>query len=154
SMVDPLRAAEDEDYRLDCFGMVKAIIGQMARFSARLNDTERGLIDRAVNHVWETHGRAGSVTLVAEELEGDDNPLSGDLATALAPFTKGGTYGAFFEGEVTLDLSHAFTVFEMSDLAGREELRVVVLAGVMFMTSQAMTRTPRSVRKLLLIDEA
>lgn len=31
SMVDDARAHEDEDYRLDCFAMIKAIIGQMAR---------------------------------------------------------------------------------------------------------------------------
>ena len=37
SMIDAARAAEDEDYRLDCFGMVKAIIGQMARHSAALD---------------------------------------------------------------------------------------------------------------------
>jgi conjugal transfer ATP-binding protein TraC len=57
SMIDGERAAEDEDYRLDCFGMVKAIVGQMARHSAQLNDTERGLIDRAVNMVWSEHRR-------------------------------------------------------------------------------------------------
>ena len=83
-----------------------------------------------------------------------DHPLARDLATALAPYMAGGTYGAFFEGAATLDLSCDFTVFEMSDLAAREDLRSVVLSAIMFMTSQAMTRSPRSVRKLLLIDEA
>jgi conjugal transfer ATP-binding protein TraC len=154
SMVDAMRAAEDEDYRLDCFGMIKAIIGQMARFSARLSDTERGLIDKCVNQVWEAHQTSGSITRVAQALETLDNPIAADLATALAPFVTGGTYGGFFEGAATLDLEDDFTVFEMSDLSSREELRTVVLSAIMFMTSQAMTRTPRSTRKLLLIDEA
>ena len=154
SIIDAARAAEDEDYRLDCFGMVKAIVGQMARHSAALSDTERGLIDRAVNEVWNAHGSSASVTLIGAALEGLDHPLARDLATALAPYTAGGTYGAFFEGAATLDLSSDFTVFEMSDLAAREDLRSVVLSAIMFMTSQAMTRSPRSVRKLLLIDEA
>jgi conjugal transfer ATP-binding protein TraC len=154
SMIDEGRAAEDEDYRLDCFGMVKAIIGQMARHSAALSDTERGLIDRAVNEVWTAQGSAASVTQVGAALEALDHPLARDLATALAPYMAGGTYGAFFEGAATLDLSSDFTVFEMSDLAAREDLRSVVLSAIMFMTSQAMTRSPRSVRKLLLIDEA
>lgn len=35
-------------YRLDCMAMLKAIVGQMARFIERLTDTERGLIDQAV----------------------------------------------------------------------------------------------------------
>jgi conjugal transfer ATP-binding protein TraC len=154
SMIDTARAAEDEDYRLDCFGMVKAIIGQMARHSAALSDTERGLIDRAVNEVWNAQGSDASVTQVGAALEALDHPLARDLATALAPYMAGGTYGAFFEGAATLDLSSDFTVFEMSDLAAREDLRSVVLSAIMFMTSQAMTRSPRSVRKLLLIDEA
>jgi conjugal transfer ATP-binding protein TraC len=154
SMIDGSRAEEDEDYRLDCFGMVKAIIAQMARHSAPLSDTERGLIDRAVNQVWEARRSDASVTHIGQALQALGNDIAADLATALAPFMAGGTYGAFFEGEATLDLSHDFTVFEMSDLAAREELRSVVLSAIMFMTSQAMTRTPRSVRKLLLIDEA
>lgn len=154
SMIDGSRAEEDEDYRLDCFGMVKAIIAQMARHSAPLSDTERGLIDRAVNQVWEARRSNASVTHIGDALQALGNDIAADLATALAPFMAGGTYGAFFEGEATLDLRHDFTVFEMSDLAAREELRSVVLSAIMFMTSQAMTRTPRSVRKLLLIDEA
>src|SRR3546814_467066 len=46
SMIDAVRADEDDDYRLDCFGMVKAIVGQMARHSAALTDTGPGLIYR------------------------------------------------------------------------------------------------------------
>ena len=154
SMIDVTRAEADEDYRLDCFGMIKAIVGQMARHSVRLNDTERGLIDRAVNAVWNEHGAGASITAVGDALVALGSEAAADLATALAPFMVGGTYGAFFEGQASLDLDADFTVFEMSDLASREELRAVVLSAIMFMTSQAMTRSPRSVRKLLLIDEA
>src|SRR5690606_11048658 len=66
SMIDAERVAQDEDYRLDCMAMLKAIVGQMARFVERLNDTERGLIDEAVNGVWEAHGRAGTIDHIAE----------------------------------------------------------------------------------------
>jgi len=154
SMIDAARAAEDEDYRLDCFGMVKAIVGQMARHSARLTDTERGLIDRALGQVWAAAGANANITMIGEALATEPSEAARDLATSLAPFMAGGTYAGFFEGEASLDLSSDFTVFEMSDLATREELRSVVLSAIMFMTSQAMTRSPRSVRKLLLIDEA
>ena len=153
-MIDAERVAADEDYRLDCMAMLKAIVGQMARFVERLNDTERGLIDDAVNRVWEAHGRAGTIDHVADALAGTGNELAANLAIAMRPFLSGGTYGGFFNGEASLKLEADFTVFEMSDLATREELRAVVLTAVMFMTGQAMTRTPRSVKKLLLIDEA
>jgi len=154
SMIDASRAKDDEDYRLDCFAMVKAIIGQMARYSAPLNDTERGLIDKAVNEVWSKSGSDAGVTMVGEALAASDKPAAHDLATALAPFMQGGTYGAFFEGQASLEVGAPFIVYEMSDLAAREELRAVVLSAIMFMTSQAMTRSDRSVKKLLLIDEA
>jgi conjugal transfer ATP-binding protein TraC len=126
----------------------------MARYSARLSDAERGLIDRIVNEVWNEQGAKATITDVGEALACELTDMARDLATALAPYMVGGTYGRFFEGQASLDLDHDFTVFEMSDLATREELRSVVLSAIMFMTSQAMTRSPRSVRKLLLIDEA
>jgi conjugal transfer ATP-binding protein TraC len=154
SMIDASRAQEDEDYRLDCFAMVKAIIGQMARHTARLNDTERGLIDQALNLVWSADGAAATITRIGETLSSFESEAARDLATALAPYRTGGTYARFFEGEASLDLDADFTVFEMSDLATREDLRSVVLSAIMFMTGQAMTRSPRAKRKLLLIDEA
>ena len=153
-MIEAERLAADEDYRLDCMAMLKAIVAQMARFSEKLTDTERGLIDQAVNKVWDEAGTSGSIDAVARALAASGNAQASDLAIALAPFANGGTYGAFFNGPATLRLEAEFTVFEMSDLATREELRAVVLTAIMFMTSQAMTRTPRHIKKLLLIDEA
>jgi conjugal transfer ATP-binding protein TraC len=153
-MIDAERVAAEEDYKLDCMAMLKAIVGQMARFIDKLNDTERGLIDAAVNAVWEAQGNEGSVDHVAEHLRSMDNVDATNLGIAMSPFTASGTYGRFFVGQATLKLDSDFTVFELSDLASREELRGVVLTAIMFMTTQMMTRTPRSVKKMLLIDEA
>ena len=154
SMVDDARAHEDEDYRLDCFAMIKAIVSQMARPSAAPSDTERGLIDRAVTQVWEALGSGGAIDDVAHALHQSENEAGRDLATAIAPFCRGGSYAGFFSGKASFALEDDFTVFEMSDLASREELRSVVLSAIMFMTSQAMTRSSRATKKLLLIDEA
>ncbi|QYE33136.1 type IV secretion system protein TraC (plasmid) [Polymorphobacter sp. PAMC 29334] len=154
SMIDAERIAIDEDYKLDCLAMLKAIVGQMCRFIDKLNDTERGLIDAAVNHVWDTLGNTGSVHDVAQALADAKNRDAKNLSLAMSPFCKGGTYGGFFVGQSTLKLEADFTVFELSDLSTREELRAVVLTTIMFMTTQMMTCTPRSVKKMLLIDEA
>lgn len=154
SMIDDARAAGDDDYKLDCTAMIKAIIGQMARYSDRLTDTERGLIDQAVTTVWDALGSGGTINDVAAAFTAISNPVADDLAVAIAPYMKGGSYGGFFEGQATIALDDDFTVFEMSDLAAREDLRSVILSAIMFMTSQAMTRTPRNTKKLLLIDEA
>jgi conjugal transfer ATP-binding protein TraC len=154
SMIDGPRALENEDYLMDCMAMLKAIVGQMARFIDRLNDTERGLIDHAVNAVWTEARTEGSIDLVAQALAAQEHPSARDLAIALSPFCSGGTYGPFFNGHATLVLDADFTVFELSDLSSREELRSVVLTAIMFMTTQMMTKVPRSIPKMLLIDEA
>ena len=153
-MIDAELAAADEDYQVDCLAMLKAIVSQMARFETRLNDTERGLIDAAVNEIWLAYGRDGTVDHVIGALRGSGNPIGEDLATALLPFSATGTFGRFFIGENNLDLSADLTVFELSDLASREELRSVVLTSIMFVASQMMRRIDRQVRKALVIDEA
>ncbi len=154
AMIDAELAADSEDYMLDCMAMLKALIGQMARFLGALSDTERGLIDAAVNRVWKTHGNMGSIDLVAESLAAREEFVAKDLALSLQPYMSEGTYGRFFEGDASFSFSSDFTVFELSDLSGREELRAVVLTAIMFMTQQMMTRVPRSIPKMFLIDEA
>src|SRR3546814_10059987 len=64
----------------------------------------------------------------------------------MRPFSSAGTYGRFFTGQSTLKIGADLTVFELSDLSAREELRSVVLTAIMFLSSQAM-RKDRSTRK-------
>ncbi|EQB02074.1 type IV secretion system protein TraC [Sphingobium baderi] len=154
SMIDAEQAGRDEDYLLDCMAMLKAIVNQMARHIDRLNDTERGLIDGAVNRVWEEKGRAGSIDDVIAALEETGNQMAADLGIAMVPFSTRGTYGRFFRGEVSFELSAGLTVFELSDLSAREELRSVVLTAIMFLSQQMMRRVDRAVPKALLLDEA
>ncbi|KUR75344.1 type IV secretion system protein TraC [Novosphingobium sp. Fuku2-ISO-50] len=153
-MIDPALAADDPDYLIDCLAMLKAIISQMARFENRLNDTERGLIDAAVNTVWNEQSRDGTIDAVMEALRGTGHPLAEDLATAMLPFSAAGTFGQFFLGDTNLDLSADLTVFELSDLSSREELRSVVLTSIMFVASQTMRKLDRQIPKALIIDEA
>ncbi len=153
-MIDEHLAREDDDYLVDCLAMLKSIIAQMARNETRLNDTERGLIDQAVNLVWEEHGRDGTVDQVIAALGEARHPCAYDLATSLLPFAAKGTFGRFFLGDANLDLSADLTVFELSDLATREELRGVVLTSIMFIASQVMRRMDRATPKPLIIDEA
>jgi hypothetical protein len=134
--------------------MLKAIISQMARYENRLNDTERGLIDAAVNAVWNEKAREGTVDGIIAALHAAGHPQADDLATALLPFSEAGTYGPFFLGDTNLDLSADLTVFELSDLSSREELRSVVLTSIMFVASQTMRKLDRQIPKALIIDEA
>lgn len=153
-MIDLTLAADDDDYLVDCMAMLKAIVSQMARFENRLNDIERGLIDAAVNAVWTADGRDGTVDGVIAALSEAGHPQADDLATSLLPFSAKGTFGQFFLGDANLDLSADLTVFELSDLASREELRSVVLTSIMFVASQTMRTLDRARPKALIIDEA
>lgn len=154
SMIDEELAKTDEDYLLDCMAMLKAIVNQMARHMDRLNDTERGLIDGAVNAVWEEKGRGGSIDDIIASLDATGNQQAVDLGIAMRPFSSAGTYGRFFQGEVSFELSAQLTVFELSDLSSREELRSVVLAAIMFMSQQMMRKVDRAIPKALFLDEA
>jgi conjugal transfer ATP-binding protein TraC len=153
SMIDGAEAALNDDYRLDCMAMLKAIIGQMARPTTRLDDTEVGLVDGAVNAEWAARGVEGSIDGVIRALEATGHPQGEALAIGMRPFSSAGTYGKFFVGRASLKIGAALTVFELSDLASREELRSVVLSAIMFLSSQAM-REDRATRKALLLDEA
>ncbi|MEP3145533.1 type IV secretion system protein TraC [Qipengyuania citrea] len=154
SMIDVDLIADDPDYLVDALAMLKSIVGQMGRHIDRLTDTERGLIDNAVNQVWEEKGRSGTIDDVIAVLRTIDNIAAEDLATAMFPFSGRGTYGRFFMGEASIDMTASMTVFELSDLSSREELRSVVLTAIMFMSSQTMRRIDRTTPKALLIDEA
>ena len=154
SMIDAEAAEVDEDYRLDCLAMLKAMVSQMARHVDRLNDTERGFIDGVVNDVWNARGTEGSVDDVIAALVEIRDPLAHSLAVSMRPFSSGGTYGKFFIGQATFRLNADLTVFELSDLSSREELRSVVLTAIMFMSSQSMRKLDRSRPKALLMDEA
>ncbi|MFX9684508.1 hypothetical protein ABTP08_20835, partial [Acinetobacter baumannii] len=80
----------------------------------------------------------GSIDLVIAALEATGNVLASNLGIAMRPFSSGGTYGRFFQGEVSFELQAQLTVFELSDLSAREELRSVVLTAIMFMSQQMM----------------
>src|SRR3546814_2768021 len=92
SMIDEELARSDEDYLLDCMAMLKAIVNQMSRHIDQLNDTERGLIDGAVNSVWSETGSKGANNDVIAALEATGNGLAVDLGLAIHPLSSTGTY--------------------------------------------------------------
>lgn len=146
--------ADGQDYEVECLAMLKSIVGQMARQQDRLSDTERGLIDSAVSRVWSAHKRAGTIDAIAAALRASPSPFASDLADAMSPFLSGGTYGRFFAGSCSIDLTADLTVFELSDLSSKPELRSVALTALMFLTLRVMRDLDRSVPKLTMIDEA
>jgi conjugal transfer ATP-binding protein TraC len=153
SLIDEHRAESDEDYKVECLDLLRKMIGQMAKYIGTLSDVERGLIDASVNSVWSERKSSAGIADVAVHLKSQGRE-GNSLAQSLLPYCAGGTYEAFFNGPASLDLKNAYTVFEMAELAQKKELRAVVLSAIMFMISQMITRTPRQIKKALVIDEA
>ena len=153
-MIDAEQMASDGDYRLECMSLLKALVGQMARFTGRLDDEERGLIDRSVNEVWDEHGAEALIDDIIAKLQSLGGVKAASMATAMQGFSSKGTFGPLFVGNPSFSLADRFTIFELSDLSGHEELRAVVLTAIMFMSSQMMRKLDRSLAKSLIIDEA
>jgi conjugal transfer ATP-binding protein TraC len=104
-------------------------------------------------------GRAGPTTETGAEAAGEPRAIDfgergRDLALSLTPYTREGTYGAFFNGPATLEITNPYTVFEMGDLESKPDLRAVVVLAVMFLVRQRMRMSGRQMRKALIIDEA
>ena len=153
-MIDAKLCEKDEDYKIECLTMLRTIVSQMARFTGTTNDSERGIIDETVNAVWNEKGNAGTIDHIIERLDVDGDFAGKDLARSLQPYSASGTYGKFFIGKTTFKVDGDLTVFELSDLASKEELRSVVLTAIMFLSSQVMRSDDRARRKVMMIDEA
>ena len=181
SMADHGLAAADSEYLVETRKNIAFEILCMCRGSQAPSKEEEGIVDRCVGLVWDAKGRDGSIDDVrdimlgrwfgpAEEPEwyeavqgarsgGDPAPIDfgqrgRDLALSLTPYTSEGTYGAFFNGPATLEITNPYTVFEMGDLESKPDLRAVVVLAVMFLVRQRMRMSGRKVRKALIVDEA
>ncbi|MPL92158.1 Protein TraC [bioreactor metagenome] len=156
-------SAEDmgqQEYRAEALELVTNIIASMAALGegkqGRVQDLEEGHIGKVVADLWDEKGPDAEVTDVCERLKvvaGTDARLN-DVVVKLEAFTRKGPYGAYFTGPATLKVDSAFTVFELSDIKGQKILQDVVLQIIMFVGTEVMFKTPRSVPVAILIDEA
>jgi conjugal transfer ATP-binding protein TraC len=153
-MVDHDLAAADEEYASEAKTNLKLLLIQMARGAKGASDEEAGAIESAVNGVWDDHGAAGSIDLVAERLRSQHGDRGGNLDVSLTPFTTRGNYGRFFNGPANLEIANPYTVFEMEDLEAKPELRDVVVLQILSLVRERMRKGGRQLKKALIIDEA
>jgi conjugal transfer ATP-binding protein TraC len=88
-----------------------------------------------------------------EKLRMTDARIS-DLGVQLAQFSRGGPYGAFFEGEANVNFDNHFVVLELEGLKNRKALQNVILMLLMFLIDKEMRLGDRAQTKLVIIDEA
>ncbi len=154
AMIDAETANRDGDYREECFAMLAAVVGRMARRRGGIDDIEAALIDEAIAGAWEEAGNAADLGTVRAELTVRGDRRAMDMATALGPWCPGGAMGRLFAGGAVPDLDNAMTVFELAELKGRGDVQGVVLMLVVFLATQRMYHGPRTRAKAIVIDEA
>jgi conjugal transfer ATP-binding protein TraC len=154
-MVDHDLAREDEEYAAEARTNLKLLVIQMARGARGATDEEAGVVEKAVNDVFDAHGPQGSIDRVAEALR---DPAFGErgrnLELSIAAFTSAGNFGALFNGPASLEITNPYTVFELEDLEAKPELRAVVVLQILSLVRERMRRGGRQLKKALIIDEA
>ena len=156
-MVDYRRAANDDEYRSMCIEMCKAVIIQMV-FGQQLPTKEQSaILEEAILDVMDRHKSQGTINLVRDYLEAmDDSQLVSNtksMAKSISTYCTGGVFGKFFNHKNTLDVTSHMTVFELSPLEQKPDLRAVILSALLFMTDQKIVGNVQR-RDLVVLDEA
>jgi len=156
-MVDYEKAALDEEYRSMCIEMCKAVIIQMVFAQQAPFKEQVAIIEEAILDVMANHKGSGTIDLVRDYLLAmDDKDLMSNtksMAKSISTYCTGGVFGKFFNHRNTLDVTSHLTVFELSPLEQKPDLRSVVLTALLFMTDQKIVSDVTR-RDLVVLDEA
>ena len=130
-------------------------------------DLEYKQIKRAIQRSYDKYGSDTTVTRIVEELSLMAEEMSQDpkerkttelismMKHLLYSYTKDGEAGKWFEGRANVDISGSqFVVLELEELKQLKSLQDVVLLLILFQISQRMYLGDRSVKKIVIIDEA
>jgi conjugal transfer ATP-binding protein TraC len=144
----------DPDYIAEALQLIRMMARRMCRQVEATSDIENAFIDQAVNAAWQQERHQATYTTVQTYLLNHDDPRARDLGLMLSPFTHGGTYSAFFEGECNVQLGNDLVVFELEELKNKKDLQTIVLMMLMFLVTEAMYFGHRQQRMSLITDES
>lgn len=151
------------EYASEAIELITRVISSMAvlgeQREGRVGSVEEGAIATAIKKVWEEKQSDGEIVDVYNILlkltEGDKGDKRYvDVCSKIADYIPGGKHGKYFVGPATVNVDTPFTVVELSNLKAQPELEQVVLQIVMFLGTELMYKTDRSVPVAILIDEA
>ncbi|WP_171182415.1 DUF5934 domain-containing protein, partial [Ruegeria sp. HKCCD8929] len=160
AMNNDAKDPKNEEYRASAILLITQVVVTMARLgdyrAGRVEEIEEEYIAEAITAVWDAKGPEGEITDVRDylaERANTDERLP-DIVLKLNAYSRGGMYGAYFEGPANIKLDDALTVVELSDIKGQRGLEAVVLQIVMFVGTELMHGTSRATRVGIVIDEA
>ena len=131
--------------------MIKSILSQMAS-NTPLDDLSQSYMEEAIKECFALKGTSTTVTDIASYLTAKPDSRQVDLGMKLYPYTAGGSYAAFFEGDSTFAPRAWFVCLELEELKSKKDLQEVVLLSLVYKIQQDMMN--RGDNKLVIIDEA
>jgi conjugal transfer ATP-binding protein TraC len=118
-----------------------------------LTNLEVTYVGMIINKVWAEKGRKACFDDVYQELLKHEEVLVRNLGIQLEPYSKGGTYSRYFNGEANVDFNNQFVVLELEELNMRPDLRNVIFSILMQRISQEMYLGNKKQLKICGIDE-
>ena len=164
-----LNPFSDCDSLQDDIELLVRLYAKMAKPTEAANDTEKAVIEEAIKAAFDRRGRdtivddvidelnriAGSTSARAIAAEDPKRHAASVVATNLYRWSSQGSYGRFFNGRNSIDLSNKLVVLELKNLANREDLRNVVLMVLFYhMYRIIYVDDDRSKHKIIVFDEA
>lgn len=161
--LNPFTNIIDPEYDIP---VIAPIVAQMVFSSGKTipSETEMTLIKGAVRWAWHQEGNNADIDTVYEYLVnfdhyssegGEIKEAASRLAFNLADFKSDGTFGRFFNGKSSLDISNdEFVVLELEHLKSRKELFRVVTLQVINAVTQDLYLSDKSDQRLIVFDEA
>lgn len=155
---------DNSNINLNFFSLVKnfdeevdilcALIAVMAAPKQGLTDFQTNQLPRVLRAVWDLKHHDMVIDDLAEACLQEEDIRLKDLGHQLFPFTSKGQFGKFFNDKNSVNIDNRLVVLELQHLTGRPQLQRVVLLQIMYQIQQSMDSLPRSLPKLMLIDEA
>lgn len=157
--LNPFTDVKDEKHLDELMPMLKDLLRLMAYPLIAEDQTPQyqyQLLEKAITEAWREYGEECELYHVVEwlrEYKGDNTHRAQDLALQLEPFSHG-RYRRWFTGPRTVNFNKNFVVIELEELKQDGALQAVVLQLMMYQVTKEMYLSPRSLPKLLAIDEA
>ena len=153
--LNPFPLVQDFEEETD---VLYGILAAMAAPTQPLSDFQAANVKRVLIELWREKGKQMSIDDLAarfiEDGEKENDKRISDIGVQLFSFTTKGEYGHYFNGENNVQFNNRFTVLELEELKGRKHLQQCVLLQLIYTIQQKMYLGDRSVRKMVLIDEA
>ncbi|HIQ48517.1 MAG TPA: hypothetical protein EYH58_02625 [Aquifex aeolicus] len=126
------------------------------KLSDEIEKLMKGYIDEAIKESFTKYGQETCIDTIKEELENlfANDPRVKDFVVSLKRYTSEGTFGAFFNGESSLELSGLLTVFENDTVENIPELRDPAMMLMIFSISRNIYLGKPEKKHLVIIDEA